>query len=355
MQEELRGLDKIKNDAQVMKMRNKLNMRNAHYAAFKLRQELTTLKKELKKIRKEYQKAGKGEDLLDIEERTINEMLNSHPAGKLIEKLEHNDKAQLSNLMDKSVPYIKKLLSKRILTPEFNDRIFQEEFGDKTVTPKDFKAAEKSYMARVSGKIFDEDNFSPAKGEEKIPYLEKCHKDYKKACVRFIVKLPITLPILAIVLTSFATVAVASDVVLGAAWAWKKISNANARMLGKQPRSSVRFIDKISGKNPKLFGDYKRVAFPVLQSSLAIVAAGAFAAFGTNDKDNPTMPDVVPTIEQHVKPVKTPLPEKTEASKNLQNKTLASILIEKSTVQTKMKANPHVAVHLRRMKGKSIG
>ena len=323
-----------------------------------------------------------------LEELTINEMLNSHPAGELIKKLTYNDTLHLIDLMDKSVPFIRKLLSRRILTPEFNDRIFQEEFSDKTVTPAIFKAAEKPYMTRVSGKIFDEDKFLPAKGEEKIPYLEKCHKDYKKACVRGLALLPITLPITAIALTTYASVIVGCGIVWSGAWAYEKVSDANARMLGKETRSSVRHIDKIFGKKSKLFGDYKRVAFPVLQSSLAIVAAGAFAAFGTNNKEDRT-PDLPTSIEQSVTPERNPLKKEaqspakkdsiyiipkdkltkvdptslqyTEVSKGIghvktaTNKSNSTVLNEQINKEKIIQHKPHIAFQMSKMKNKSMG
>ena len=378
MQEELRGLEIIKNDAQVMKMRNKLNMRVARYTAYKLRQELLTLKKELRKIRKEYKKAGKGSDIPHIEMYTLRRMVQSHPAGRLIKKLTYEPRGLLI-LMGKSNLHIQKLISQQILTPEFDDNIFKEEFGDKTVTRAAFKAAQKSYMKRISAKLFDEDKFLPAKNKEKIPYLEKCRKDFKKACLRGIPLLPITLPVTAIVLTTYA----AFTLVGGVVWACEKVSDANARMLGKKTRGEVRQHDKSIGRKPKLFGDYKRVAFPVLQSAIAIVTAGAFAISGTNEKDTAT-PDM-PAPEPSVAPLKTPI--KKEAEHAVKNEGIYIMPFDKLTSTNSIhthdkdtlkgtepdkiirndaffttlkksknkQLHPQVAIHLSKIKNKNIG
>ena len=102
-------------------------------------------------------------------------------------------------------------------------------------------------------------------------------------------------------MTTYAAFTLAGGVV----WACEKVSDTNARMLGKKTRGEVRQHDKSIGRKPKLLGDYKRVAFPVLQSAIAIVTAGAFAVSGTNEKDTGT-PDI-PATEPSVAPLKTPI------------------------------------------------
>lgn len=336
MQEELTGLDKIKNDAQVMKLRNKLNKRLTKYVIFKIQEEWIPLKKEIRKARKANEKAGKSEMSNDfLEDLKVFKTIGSSPTGALIQKMAYNDMRYLQLLFEQPTYEIRSkvryFIQKSVLTSTLFDTAFKEEFGDKTISPKEFKDAEESYIARVSGKIFDEEKFSPEKGKKKTPYLEKCRKDFKKMVTRGLILATVPIPAIIIILAGIGTFAASAGAVLGGAWIWKKLSVANAHMLDKKPRTDVWHNDNFFGRKPKWFGDYKRVAFPVLQSALAITGALAFTAFSTKDKDM-QVPDAVPAMKMPVNATVTkvldgiyPIPEINADQEALQNSNLRAI------------------------------
>lgn len=393
MQDELTGLDKIKNDVQVMKLRNKLNKRLTKYVIFKIQEDLITLKKELRKAHKANKKAGKSEISDDfLEDLKVFETIGSSPTGALIQKITDNDIQRLQLLFEQPLyeirSKVRNFVQKSVLTPTLFDTAFKEEFGAKTILPKEFKDAEESYITRISGKIFDEEKFSPEKGKEKTLYLEKCRKDYKKTVTRGLILAPVTIPATIIILTGIGTFAAGAGAVLGGAWIWEKLSVANARMLGKKPRADVRHTDKFFGRKPKWFGDYKRVAFPVLQSSIAFTAAGAFVAFGTNDKDTQIHKLPAP-IEQSLTPKNTPAKDEVQnpakkdgayimsmdkltkvGSTSLQNtnvskgvshvkkgtaKSIFATLNEQSGKEKIKSAETYITLHMSKMKNNSMG